>query len=68
MFSYPVEAPVDGELFPQLTTAQRQVASLVLQGRTNAEIAASRGTAVATVARQLERVRVAPLETPRSAA
>jgi DNA-binding CsgD family transcriptional regulator len=56
VFSHPLEEPVDGELFSQLTAAQRQVASMVLQGRTNAEIATSRGTAVSTVAKQLETI------------
>jgi DNA-binding CsgD family transcriptional regulator len=47
--SYPLR--VDGA-FP-LTAAERDVANLVLEGRSNAQIAQARGTSVRTVANQV---------------
>lgn len=56
VFSYPVDAGLDGGPFAKLTPAQRQVAALVLRGLSNVEIAASRGTSVGTVAKQIETI------------
>jgi DNA-binding CsgD family transcriptional regulator len=39
-----------------LTSAEQQVVGLVIQGKSNAEIAAERGTSIRTVANQLRSV------------
>lgn len=52
VFSFPL-AQVDEAA---LTASEREVATLVLAGLTNAQIAARRQTTVATVAKQLESI------------
>ena len=44
------------EILSALTEAEREVAELVVEGRTNAEVAAHRGTSARTVANQLARI------------
>jgi DNA-binding CsgD family transcriptional regulator len=53
VISLPLCAPV---LPASLTAAEREVAQLVLEGRTNSEIAAVRGTSLRTVANQVASV------------
>ena len=50
VLSFPLDAPV---VPPSLTKAERAVALLVLDGRTDAEIAAARGVSKRTVANQV---------------
>ncbi|MEC7524217.1 MAG: helix-turn-helix transcriptional regulator [Myxococcota bacterium] len=60
VFSYPIaEGPPAALVEPlaeRLTPAQAEVAWRALEGRTNAEIAAARGTSARTVAKQLEQI------------
>jgi DNA-binding CsgD family transcriptional regulator len=56
MFSHPLDAPPAGQALPGLTPAELAVVEQVVAGRTNAEIAAVRGTSPRTVAKQLERI------------
>ena len=41
---------------PELTRAEREVTALVLEGRSNEQIARARGTSVSTVANQLQAI------------
>ena len=58
VLSYPHRAEGSSDLPPamrrRLTNAQRDVVALILTGLSNREIAAVRGTAVGTVAKQVE--------------
>ncbi len=57
VFSYPIptDERVTGDTV-RLTAAQSEVATLAAAGKSNAEIAEARGTAVSTVAKQLESI------------
>lgn len=56
MLSHPLETPPAVGPFPGLTPAEQEIAAGVVAGRSNAEIAAQRGTSPRTVAKQLERI------------
>jgi DNA-binding CsgD family transcriptional regulator len=53
VLSFPLQVP---DLPQSLTTAEREIALALLEGRTNAEIAASRGTSHRTVANQVSAI------------
>jgi DNA-binding CsgD family transcriptional regulator len=52
LLSWPIEASLDEE--PRLSPAEQEVARLLLEGRSNAEIAQVRGTNVGTVKKQVQ--------------
>ncbi len=51
-----VPMTVDPDALPELTAAERAICQLVLEGRSNAEIAAARARSARTVANQLRSI------------